>query len=201
MMRSFFKIIVVSVLLVVAIGVLAFERSKNLEQPGTVAPFANNPNIYLVAQAHRVIKNQISELNGDLVVQYHKSFEDRDLGLYLVRNWEDVGEVLFNYCGKPCVKEGHLTLSRKVTLINFMKVKKDLFLNLSDFTTFDTDTNMLSFSPKELDCLKKVLEREIRYLIPEGGSVLKCQNDLTIAKGEGIITIHNTSSFSSNLQW
>ena len=44
MMRSFFKIIVVSVLLVVAIGVLAFERSKNLEQPGTVAPFANNPN-------------------------------------------------------------------------------------------------------------------------------------------------------------
>ena len=171
-----FKALSVMILLAAVIGTAGYMRLQVLKEPGQVAPYAEAPEIFLVGQAVELVQKEI-EAAG--LTPNYVGYDESDIGIYIVMDWEELRVVpgLYEYCGEDCANDKHLTLQRYVTTVNALEVRKDVFINMNDFASYDQAVQEISFSDDDLSCLRETLHREITYLQPQGDTVLTCQQD------------------------
>jgi len=105
------------------------------------------------------IKQYIDEVGA--TPDYDFEFEDRDVGLYIVNDWALLDEIGVSWlCGTHCQKEGDLNFFISVYHEKIVTIRKDIFLNLTDFANQEGES--LQFSADGIECLKSVLEIELR---------------------------------------
>ena len=171
-----FKILLVLFLLAAGLGTAGYMRLKTLRAPGHTAPYAQAPKVYLFSPAVELIQKEIEAAGFE---PDYVGYDESDIGIFIVLDWEDLRNVpgLYEYCGKHCASEKHLSLQRYVTTTNAIHVRKDVFINLNDFVDYDQEAQKISYNNNGLGCLRETLRREIAYLLPDGSTTLECQQE------------------------